>query len=140
MEIEKSTRRNHRANDTRHGSNMYLAISNAISAGCDGLNLGASNHWRNVCNRQGEGAEAMRRHTGIGKVTEMVGFTRNLKTTAARREIESDVEEGDTVLIYDNLIGTVIRKLNCSAVVEIDGERKVVSLDYIKKTDSAGKQ
>ncbi|MDT2809160.1 hypothetical protein P7H43_01470 [Enterococcus asini] len=82
----------------------------------------------------------MKRHTGIGKVTEMVGFTRNLKTTAARREIESNAEEGDTVLIYDNLVGTVIRKLNCSAVVEIDRERTVVSLDYIKKTDSAGKQ
>ena len=82
----------------------------------------------------------MKRHTGIGKVTEMVGFTRNLRTTSARTEIPSDVEEGDTVLIYDNIIGTVIRKLNCSAVVEIDRERTVVSLDYIKKTDSAGKQ
>ena len=70
----------------------------------------------------------------------MVGFTRNLKTTAARQSIESDVEEGDTVLIYDNIIGIVIRKLNCSAVVEIDGERTVISLDYIKKTDSASKQ
>lgn len=136
MEIEKSTRRNHRANNTRRGSNMYLIIGNAISAGSNGLNLGTSNHRRNVCHRQGKGAEAMKRHTGIGKVTEMVGFTRNLKTTAARREIESDVEEGDTVLIYDNLTGTVIRKLNCSAVVEIDRERTVVSLDYIKKTDT----
>lgn len=81
----------------------------------------------------------MQRRTQIGKVTEMVGFTRNLKTTAARREIISDVKEGDTVLIYDNLRGTVIRKLNCSAVVEIGRERTVVSLDYIKKTDSAGK-
>ena len=75
----------------------------------------------------------MIRHTGIGRVTEMVGFTQNLKTTAARTEIPSDVEEGDTVLIYDNIIGTVIRKLNCSAVVEIDGKRTVISLDYIKK-------
>lgn len=81
----------------------------------------------------------MIRHTGIGRVTEMVGFTRNLKTSAARQSIESDVEEGDTVLIYDNIIGTVIRKLKCSAVVEIDGERTVISLDYIKKTDSASK-
>lgn len=133
MESEKSTRRNHRVSNTRHGSNMYLAISNAISARCNGLNLGASNHRRNVCHRQGKGDETLKRHTGIGKVTEMVGFTRNLKTTAARREIESDVEEGDTVTIYDNLTGTVIRKLNCSAVVEIDRERTVVSLDYIKK-------
>ncbi|MFZ8765670.1 hypothetical protein [Enterococcus diestrammenae] len=83
----------------------------------------------------------MIRHTGIGRVTEMVGFTRNLKTSAARQSIESDVEEGDTVLIYDNIIGIVIRKLKCSAVVEIDdGERTVISLDYIKKTDSASKQ
>lgn len=51
MEIEKSTRRNHRANDTRHGSNMYLTISNAISAGCDGLDLVACNHRWNVCDR-----------------------------------------------------------------------------------------
>lgn len=81
----------------------------------------------------------MIRHTGIGRVTEMVGFTRNLRTTTARTEIPSDVEEGDTVLIYDNIVGTVIRKLKCSAVVEIDGERTVISLDYIKKTDSASK-
>lgn len=81
----------------------------------------------------------MIRHTGIGRVTEMVGFTRNLKTSAARQSIDSDVEEGDTVLIYNNIIGTVIRKLKCSAVVEIDGERTVISLDYIKKTDSASK-
>lgn len=133
MESEKSTRRNHRANNTRHSSNMYLAISNALSTGRDGLNLGTSNHRRNVCHRQGKGDETLKRHTGIGKVTEMVGFTRNLKTTAARREIESDVEEGDTVTIYDNLTGTVIRKLNCSAVVEIDRERTVISLDYIKR-------
>lgn len=75
----------------------------------------------------------MIRHTGIGKVTEMVGFTRNLKTSAARQSIESDVEEGDTVLIYDNVIGTVIRKLKCSAVVEFDGERTMISLDYVRR-------
>ena len=78
----------------------------------------------------------MRRRTQIGKVTEMVGFTQNLRTTAARTEIPSDVEEGDTVLIYDNIIGTVIRKLKCSAVVEIDRERTVISLDYVRRIDN----
>lgn len=67
MESEKSTRRNHRANDTRRGSNMYLTIGNAISAGCDGLNLVTSNHWRNVCHRQGKGAETMSRRDLTGQ-------------------------------------------------------------------------
>ena len=67
MESEKSTRRNHRANNTRHGSNMHLAIGYPLATRCHGLNLGTSNHRWKLRHRQGKGAEAMNRRDLTGQ-------------------------------------------------------------------------